>query len=127
LEKQACAQTEAGSGHDHGLCAFRPGVSFPSSLHKLQVKLFLIYRVQFWIAKKKEQQQQHGIVVMESCFCLEDEREGRTRELWRSFPPEVSALPATKNQTLVVKTTTTASHQRLVCGYKKPDQYPGVS
>jgi hypothetical protein len=53
VEKQACAQTEAGSGHDHGLCAFRPGVSFPSSLHKLQVNLFLIYRVQFWIAKKK--------------------------------------------------------------------------
>jgi hypothetical protein len=60
---------------------------------------------------------------MESCFCLEDEREGRTRELRRSCPPEVSALPATQSQTLVVKTTT-ASHRRLVGGYQKPEQDP---
>lgn len=63
---------------------------------------------------------------MENCFCLEDEGEGRTRELRRSFPHEVSALRATQSQTLVVKTTTTtASHQRLVGGYQEPEQEPG--
>ncbi|CAM6061631.1 unnamed protein product, partial [Sphagnum tenellum] len=35
------------------------------------------------------------------------------------------ALPATQSQTFVVKTTTTtASHQRLVGGYQKPEQEP---
>jgi hypothetical protein len=75
------------------------------------------------LLKKKKNNNSTALSLWKVASVLEDERERRTRELRRSFPPEVSALPATQSQTLVVKTTT-ASHQRLVGGYQKTEQEP---
>jgi hypothetical protein len=77
------------------------------------------------LKKKNNNNNSTALSLWKVASVLGDEREGRTRELRRSFPPEVSALPATQSQTLVVKTTTTtASHQRLVGGYQKPEKEP---